>query len=430
VTRLTDPPAPEPPAPAALPTARYAEKREAILAAAARCFNRQGVRGSTLAEIAASVGLVTNSVTYYYRKKEDLATACFLRSIAVFGSLVAEAMQTPDVAARVRMLMCGLVRLLADIEAGRAAPIVGFHDIRALPSPQVDEVFAAYNDLFRRVRGLLQTAETAGLSRDDLNARAHLVMSVLHWLRTWIGRHEPGDDQRAARHAADILVHGLGAAGSSWPDDERGMAWVPVSAASAQGPGEAFLRAATRLVNDQGYRGASVDKISAQLNVTKGSFYHHHDNKHDLISACFERSFAVMRQALVAAEEAPGTGWQRVCGAAHALVAYQLSPQGPLLRATAISALPDQLQRDKVRATMQGLGARLAGTLVDGMVDGSVRPLDPAIAAQGVIAAINAAAELQRWLPGGEPAGLVDVYARPMLEGVLCPSCSPRTANS
>ena len=38
---------------------------------------------------------------------------------------------------------------------------------------------------------------------------------------------------------------------------------------------EAFLRAATQLINAHGYSGASVERISAELNVTKGAFYHH-----------------------------------------------------------------------------------------------------------------------------------------------------------
>jgi len=78
-----------------LPTARYHEKREALLDAAARLFNTQGVKGATLTSIAASVGLVTNSVTYYYRKKEDLAQACFLRSIAALDVLAKEAADQP-----------------------------------------------------------------------------------------------------------------------------------------------------------------------------------------------------------------------------------------------------------------------------------------------------------------------------------------------
>ena len=70
-------------------TPRYQEKREGVLNAAAVLFNQRGVKDATLSDIAASVGLVTNSVPYYYRKKEDLATACFLRTIDAFNELAA-----------------------------------------------------------------------------------------------------------------------------------------------------------------------------------------------------------------------------------------------------------------------------------------------------------------------------------------------------
>jgi AcrR family transcriptional regulator len=44
-------------APASTP--RYAQKKEAILAAATAILNRQGVKGMTLADVAAEVGLIT-----------------------------------------------------------------------------------------------------------------------------------------------------------------------------------------------------------------------------------------------------------------------------------------------------------------------------------------------------------------------------------
>ena len=58
------------------------------------------------------------------------------------------------------------------------------------------------------------------------------------------------------------------------------------------------------MVNERGYHGALIDKISAQLHVTKGSSYHHHynDNKQDLIFTCFERTFTVLRRGLSLAE--------------------------------------------------------------------------------------------------------------------------------
>lgn len=401
-------------------TPRYQEKREAILSAAATLFNDQGVKGATLSGIAASVGLVTNSVTYYYRKKEDLATACFLRSIAAFDQLAATAAKEPGVATRVQAFFRLHAQLLADIDAGRHAPIVHFNDIRALPDTQATEVFAAYTAMFRRVRGLLKGAETSLLARDDLNARGHIVLSVAHGVRSWIGRHETDVFPRVADRVSDILLHGIAAPGAAWQTSEGESAWQLASGADSTS--ESFLRAATVLVNEQGYRGASVDKIAASLNLTKGSFYHHHDHKHDVISECFQRSFAVMRQALARAEGGPGSGWNRAGAVARALVRFQLSAEGPLLRSTAVSALPDQAQRERVHLTLSRLTERMAGLLVDGMMDGSIRPLDPGIAALSAIAAVNAAAELHRWAPTATLDNVAGLYVRPALEGVLCPA--------
>jgi AcrR family transcriptional regulator len=401
-------------------TARYQEKREAILSAAALLFNEQGVKGATLSGIAASVGLVTNSVTYYYRKKEELATACFLRSIAAFDAIaVAAAASGARASQRLQAFFRLHAQLLADIEEARHAPLIAFNDIRALPEQQAGEVFAAYTAMFRHVRALLKGDETAGLTRDDLNARAHMVLSIANWMWAWLGRYESAEYHRVADRISDIMVNGIGGPGSRWLPAAAETEWHPV--VSIDGTSEAFLRAATVLVNEQGYRGASVDKISARLNVTKGSFYHHNDNKLDLIAECFERTFSVMRQALSLAETGTGSGWSRACTAARVLVRFQLSDEGPLLRASATTALPDQAQRGRAGATLGRLAERMTSVVVDGMVDGSIRPLDPSIAAQTAVAAVNAAAELRRWVAGVDAATVSDLYIRAAFEGVFCP---------
>ena len=424
-----------------LQTARFQEKREALLDAAARHFNAQGVKGATLGEIAAQLDLVTTSLTYYYRKKEDLATACFLRAIAAHDGLAQRALAdapSATVADRVTLFLQLHAQLLADMETGAQPALIGFADIRALPEPQAASVFAAYTDMFRRVRSLLDGPETAALSRDDRNARAHLLLSAAHWLRVWVQRHAVDDYPLVAQRQANLLLHGLAAPDMDWPNDTSLAPFgLDAVATAALHPGdgvadgltaEAFLRAATALVNEQGYRGASVDRISARLHVTKGAFYHHHETKHDLISACFERSFAVLGQTLRAAAQAQGPAWQRACAAVDTLVRFQLGPQGPLLRSTARSALPDEPQRAHVRRQQQQLTGLIASLLVDGLEDGSLRPHDPAIAAQLLASAINAAAELQRWVPGISPANATALYTGPALLGLLCPGSSSTAA--
>lgn len=397
-------------------TRKFREKREAILDAAARSFNRRGVRGTTLADVAASVGLVTNSVTYYYRKKEDLAVACFLRALETFDQFVTDAERTPDPEGRIRAFQAGYFRLLAEVACGERSEIANFNDVASLTGSSGDIVREAYTALFRRVRNLIIGGKRSSFSHAQVNARAQLLLSLTTWARVWVNRYEVDGYARAADHVSDILLRGLGAPQAVWSPPVLSPIDPPLPGDDLVSP-EAFLRAASRLINEQGFRGASVEQISASLNVTKGSFYHHNDHKDELIVDCFERSFAVIRRTQAAAAACP-TGWQQLSAAAAALVRYQLSEHGPLLRITARSGLPEADSYATLR-TMNRLSERFANFVVDGVADGSVRPVDPAIAAQMVHGMINAAATITRWVPGVTIDNAVDLFARPLFMGLL-----------
>ena len=396
-------------------TKRYEAKRQAVLDGAVRLFNQKGVKGTTLADVAQSVGLITNSVTYYYRKKEELATACLLRSVAALEEMIADALREAGAADRIRAILRLYLERLAASASGEEAPLMSFSDMRALTSPHVELAFEAYNGMFRHLRELFRQDGSPALARPELNARAHLLVSLMHGVRHWIDLYEPEDYGRVGERIADILIRGLAAPGSAW----RPVALPPIAWPSADEVSpEAFLRSATILINEQGYRGASVEKISARLKVTKGSFYHHNDNKDDLVADCFARTFAVVREVQRAAETAGATGWDRLSAAAGGLVRYQLSAEGPLLRNSAFSALPEG-PRDDTKRTMDRLARRFGSFVVDGMMDGSIRPLDPAIAARLVDGMVNAAGELRRWVPGATADDAAEIFARPLFMGVL-----------
>ncbi len=402
-------------------TTRFQAKREALLDAAARLFNEVGVKGATLADIANSVGLITTSVTYYYRRKEQLASACFLRAIEAFGTLAAQACQESTIAERVRVYFRLHAERLAGAERGELPNLVQFNDLRALPEPHFEEVSLAYTEMFRQVRKVLTGPETSSLSRAELNARTHYLLSLSHWMRTWLYRYEPQDYWRLADQVSNIVVYGLASSTSQWRAHETGIPLAQIGD-DPDSTADAFLRAASELVNEQGYRGASVDKISARLNVTKGAFYHHNANKEDLVLQCFERTFGLIRRALEQADSRGGSGWQRTVSAVQAMACFQLSEHGPMLRLGATSALSDLSRRAGVSATVRRLTQRVAHDIVDGMVDGSIRPLDPLVAAQIATGAINGVSELQEWVPNANSDNVAELYVKPLFLGVLCAS--------
>lgn len=408
------------PAPAtqAVTTPRFQARRGAILAAAAEEFNQHGMQGVTLAGVAARVGLGKTSLNYYYRRKEDLAADCMLQAIDAVHGVAQAALAQASPGQRIRAFLCGHGGLLADIAAGRRPALMSFNEIRVLAAPQMDRVAQAYTALFRSLR-LCFPAE--GWSRARRNARTHLLLALANGMRLWLDRYEPDDYPLAADALADLLLDGMAVRPEHW----RGRPG-PALQAAPPGPGddeglgvrESFLRAATALVNEQGFRGASVDAISARLHLTKGSFYHHHASKDELVAQCFARSFDVVHQVQRQAMAQAPTGWERLAASVRALVRYQLSDQGPLLRSSARSALDQGLRQGTLQRGEQ-LTARFGLFIVAGMREGSIRALDAGLAAQQVACMVNAAASLRSWVPGMAADDALALYAAPLFTGIL-----------
>ena len=396
-------------------TARFARKREAIIAAATVILNRQGVKGTTLADVAASVGLITTSVTYYFKKKEDLAAACFLASIERLTQLTTTAAKEASPRQRLFRLLDLYLVLDRRIRDGQEPAIANLSDVRALRQDNSAPVLRALLNLYLQVSDLFEGDGGAALDRRGAMARAYMLMEQIFWSRAWLPRYEVEDYERVRDRMFDILAHGLAAPGSTW---HPRLLLAETNDAGAASAHETFLRAATRLINQRGYRGASVDLISAELNVTKGSFYHHNEAKDDLVVDCFAHSFEVIRRVQSAGLQMEGDGWTRLTSVARTLAEYQLSDQGPLLRSSALSALPASIRAVMVDRSSR-LSGRFAAMISDGIADGSIRPVDPAIAAQMINATLNAAADLRASEAGVTRDDVADFYAKPILVGVF-----------
>ena len=401
----------------AKPRARYAARRGAIMAAAVEVFHDSGVSGFTLAAVAKRMDLHPVSLTYYFKRKDDLAAAVLLETIDRYGAMLdlAEAEATP--AGRLRRFVQAYFEVRGRIVRGEAPSLAPFSEIRLIEGEQTGPMIQAFEGLYVRIGRMFKADAMPWVTPPRRHALARFLVSLLSWSDHWLEVYAPDDYPRLADRTADILIRGVAADGETWPHRALMALGSPV-AQNDEVTRERFLIAATDLINREGYRGASVDKISAQLKVTKGSFYHHNADKDELAVACFERSFELIEDARRRAHEASGA-WERLWWTVASLTLYQASGQGGrMMRHYSLAAVPPTM-RKAMLVRFQQIAHAFAGLISDGIAEGSIRPVDPLLAAQVMIVAFNAGNSLDPRGRPGDTTGVMEAYVRPLLMGVF-----------
>jgi len=393
-------------------SARFAKKRQLIVDAATQIINEKGVVGLTFAEVADLVGLSTSSATYYFRLKEHLAAAAFENTLHRIEKLVASAAREPDPLSRVSKYVRLYFEMHGEIHRSGGQPIAILSEMRALDDAVRVPLAKQYSAIFRRIRDFFGPPESA-THRAINTARAQHLTEAMYWLPVWLFDYAYGDFDRVRGRMMEMFQHGLAVDGATWEPEPLA---IGVDDAVPHGHAD-FLRVATRLISERGYRGASVDRIAAELKVTKGSFYHHLEAKEEMVLSCFRHSYAK-----ISAVQRGATGktqWQRLTSIIVELLKIQLSGEWPLMRTTALQTLPGEVRR-AVFARSNRAALRFAGTIVDGVSEGSIRAVDPMVASQVIMSSLNAAYELHNWAQRqGDADRAVRLYASALTDGLF-----------
>lgn len=397
------------------PRARYAAKRDAIMAAATKVFADHGMSGFTLAAVAKRMDLHPVSLTYYFKRKEDLAAAVLHDTIGRFAAMLDQAEAKPSPAERLTAFVAAYFETRRRIAVGEEGPLAPFSEVYLIEGDQKQPVINAFETLYVRIGRLLKSPDMPWVGPERRQGLARLIVNQLTWSDSWLPAYEPEDYPRVAARLADIMVGGLAASGQAWPN----LPLVDLAGPMAENDEvtrDRFLVAATKLINREGYRGASVDKISAELKVTKGSFYHHNTDKDELAVACFHRTFDLIDRAKREAAAAP-SGWTRLWLAVVSLGMHQAeSGGGRILRHHALAAVPAAMRR-RMLLRFQQISLSFAGTISDGVADGSVRPVDPLLAAYAAMVTFNACLPVDPKKAPPTTEGVIEEYLRPALLG-------------
>jgi AcrR family transcriptional regulator len=147
----------------------------------------------------------------------------------------------------------------------------------------------------------------------------------------------------------------------------------------------ALLDAATALFAARGYEGTSVREITARADANLGAVTYHFGSKAALFEAVLVRALDELGRAIAAAMAQGGTALDRVERAFRAHFSFLASHAD--LRGLAIQVFLRGAQMPpRARASLRGMVDGLAGVIVQGQREGSIRAGDPRVLTVAVMA--------------------------------------------
>lgn len=153
---------------------------------------------------------------------------------------------------------------------------------------------------------------------------------------------------------------------------------------------EAFMR--------RGFEATTLDDIADQLGATKGLIYYHFRSKFDVFLAVYEEGMRRVRDRVEPHAKSGGNGRERLTAMSHAhllnlmtdLAYHHVVHQG--VRAQESSELKIR-QRDALTALnvlRRDYELVFRQVLTEGIADGSLREVEPALAARTLLSSLNA----------------------------------------
>ena len=183
---------------------------------------------------------------------------------------------------------------------------------------------------------------------------------------------------------------------------------------------DAVLRAAAQLFNEFGYHATSLAMVAERLQVTKPTLYYYVHNKEEILFECVRLGLELLRSAIAAAAASGGTALDKLKAAMHAYVLIVTREFGMCLIRVGEDPLAPESRR-KLRRLKAELDHEFRALIEQGIVEGSLAPCDPKLAAFTLAGALS---WIGRWFDPKGPLSAEEVAQHST--DVLMNGLSPR----
>ena len=371
-------------------------KLQTILSEAARLFNYQGTRATTLGDIADSIGLTKTSLYYYARNKSELVYKCYLVSCDAGDEMMAESAQHAQTGLESLFNFVRLFFARGDEIAQRRHPHVAMlTEIPILAPDQRKEIEARVDRHFNALLGFINRGVVDGsITKCAPIPTTQAFLSLINWSYVWYGRTPLEKRAASIEQLIELIKHGITAQpypleAIEFPELNKNLPAGFDREEQNELKRIAFLRAGSMMFNQRGYMGTSLDEIASQLDVTKGAFYYHIKNKEDLLYQCFKRTLELENQMIELANSTGKNGAEKIELLMRYLFNIQNNDEGPLIRYRSLPSMNQNHRHDILQMT-ESTSERLGTLIAEGINDGSIRNVDTFIVENAIAGAVDA----------------------------------------
>jgi TetR/AcrR family transcriptional regulator, cholesterol catabolism regulator len=180
--------------------------REELTRQAARLFAERGYHGTSLADLAAAVGVRKPSLYAHFASKHELLYETMRTGAQAFHAALDAIPEAAPAGERIRLVLRNHLRVVAE---QLDVATVFIREWRYLEGARHEEILAERRRYAERVREIFREGRELGQLRTDLDdsAATLLLLSAANWAYTWL---KPGrdTDELADRFHA-VLMDGM-----------------------------------------------------------------------------------------------------------------------------------------------------------------------------------------------------------------------------
>ncbi|SIN64648.1 transcriptional regulator, TetR family [Parasphingorhabdus marina DSM 22363] len=361
------------------PSKRAAKKEELINGATA-LFNARGISATSIAVIADVLDLARATIYYYVNNRSELVFQCYSRTCDVAAEDLATASEAES----------GLDRVLEYVRLSLApdrAPVAVLSEIDSLEPDKAKIIHAANDRNIKSLKHFIEQGFDDGSIRHcNSEIVVHAIVGMLAWsqlLPNWSNEQHGAELRRRTSDAMiNLLDQGISTDRSfnfrchfSVDMFQPKLDNIFDRKESSSFKITQLLATASRLFNRNGIEATSLDEIAAVMGLTKGAVYHYLEDKNDLVSSCYERSFELYDKFIELSEQSGDNGLEAGMINAHLNIQAQTGDLAPLMPQPGFEALPkDVLDRLHRRANEQN--KTVARLLDRGVEQGHMKPYE------------------------------------------------------